>query len=229
MSLTSGKGPLSAAPAGWFVPAISPGTVYVEPCRRRVRGVFGGRALIDSERALLVHRAGGPPTYAFPEADAAGVPSAMPEPAAPGHVRVPWDAVEAWYEEQEQVMLHARNPYHRVDVLRSNRRLRVMLGATVLVDTTDTMAVHETALDPRLYVPRHRVRTDLLVPSPTVTHCPYKGGASYWSAVVGGTEVTDVAWSYDDPLPESEVLRGHLCFDDTRLTVQAALPQPAHR
>lgn len=223
MSLTSGRGPLSADPAGRFVPPVPGGTVYVEPFRRRVRAVVGGRTVVDSERVLLVHRGGAPPVYAFPAGDVAGLPAAE-EPAAPGHVTVPWEAADEWYEEEEPVLLHARNPYHRVDSLRSRRRLRVEAAGTVLVDTTDTVAVYETALEPRLYVDPRHVRTDLLEPSPTVTHCPYKGTATYWTAVVGDTRVADVAWSYEDPLPESWQLRGHLSFDGDRADVLAAFP-----
>ena len=117
-------------------------------------------------------------------------------------MRVPWDAVEAWYEEDEQVFFHPRNPYHRVDCVRTSRRLRVEVAGAVLVDTTETLGVYETALDPKLYVRRDQVRAEL-VASPTTSYCPYKGTASYWSAVVGDTTVADVAWSYEDPLPES--------------------------
>ncbi len=223
MSLTSGRGPLSKDPAGRFVPPVAAGTVYVEPFRRRVRGVTGDRVLLDSERVLLVHRAGEPPAYAFPSDDAAGVPS-EPEPAAPGHVRVAWDAVDGWFEEEEPVQLHARNPYHRVDCLKASRRLRVELGGQVLVDTTDTVAVFETALEPRLYVAPDHVRKGVLTKSDTTTYCPYKGTATYWTAEVDGTTVADVAWSFEDPLPEAERVRGHLSFDADRVTVLAPFP-----
>ena len=228
MSLTSGRGPLSANPAGRFVPPIPDGVVYVEPFRRRVRGVVGGRTVVDSDGVLLVHRAGEPPAYAFPAHEVTGVRGVpgvpgTPEPAAPGYLRVGWEDVEAWYEEEEHVLLHARNPYHRVDCLKSSRRLRVEAGGTVLVDTTDTVAVYETALEPRLYVHPDHVRTDLLGRSTTTTHCPYKGGATYWS-VEAGTRLDDVAWSYEDPLPESWMLRGYLSFDEGRVSVLPAFP-----
>jgi uncharacterized protein (DUF427 family) len=223
VTLTSGRGPLSARPAGRFSPPLPPGVVYVEPFRRRVRGLAGGRTVVDSERVLLVHRPGHPPAYVFPAADVHGAPT-EPEPEAPGHVQVPWDAVEAWYEEEEQVFLHPRNPYHRVDYVRTTRRLRVEVAGAVLVDTTDTLGVYETALEPLLYVRPDLVRTDVLVPSPTTTYCPYKGTASYWTAVVGDATVADVAWSYEDPRPESVVLRALLCFDAARATVRHDLP-----
>jgi uncharacterized protein (DUF427 family) len=226
VSLTSGRGPLGPRPAGRFSPPVPPGTVYVEPFRRRVRGVRGGRDVVDCERALLVHRPGSPPAWAFPTADVRTA-AAEPEPRAPGYVRVPWDALDAWYEEDEQVFMHPRNPYHRVDCVRTRRRLRVEVAGTALVDTDATLGVYETALEPRLYVGRGRVRMDLLVPSPTTTYCPYKGTASYWTAVVGDVTVADVAWSYEDPLPESLPLGTLLSFDEARATVSADLPPPA--
>lgn len=223
MSLTSGRGPLSTRPAGRFSAPLPAGVVYVEPFRRRVRGVDGGRTVIDSERVLLVHRAGHPPSYAIPAGDVHGPPSA-PEPEAPGYVSVPWDAVEAWYEEDERVHLHPRNPYHRVDSLRTHRRLRVEVAGVELVDSTQTVAVYETALEPRLYVDREGVRMDLLEKSSSQTYCPYKGTATYWTAVCGDVRVEDVAWTYEDPMPESSAIARLLSFDESRATVRHDLP-----
>jgi uncharacterized protein (DUF427 family) len=202
---------------------VPPGVAYIEPFPRRVRGVKEGRTLVDSERVLLVHRPGRPPEYAFPEEDVHG-PAADPEPDTPGYVTVAWGAVEAWFEEAEEVFGHPRNPYHRIDILRSERTLRVDVGPTTLVDTDDTLVVYETSLDPKLYVDRRHVRMDALEKSPTQTYCPYKGTASYWSYRVGEDTVADVAWSYEDPLPESALLGGLLSFDRTRVTQRDDLP-----
>ena len=228
MTLTSGTGPLSGRRAGRFTAPVPEGTAYVEPFRRRVRGVLAdGRAVVDSERALLVHRPGGAPVWVFPPSDVDGV-DALPVPEAPGHVEVPWDAVAHWYQEQDVVRLHAPNPYHRVEYLQgTGRHLRVTIGELVLCDTDDTVAVYETALEPRLYVPRSHVRMDLLVPSPTVTHCPYKGDATHWTAVVDGEELADVAWSYEDPFVEAGAIRGLLSFYDHKVDVVHDLPPPA--
>jgi uncharacterized protein (DUF427 family) len=226
MSLTTGRGPLTANPAGCFSSPLPGPLVYVEPFRRRVRGREAGRILIDSERVLLVHRRGQPPTYAFP-ADDVLESGAEPEPAAPGYVRVAWDAVEEWYEEEERMLGHPRNPYHRVDCLRSSRRLRVKVAGAALVDTAETVGLYETALEPRLYVRREHVRTDLLRRSTTTSYCPYKGTASYWTAVVGDVVIEDVAWSYDDPLPECIPIAGLLSFDDARAAVTHDLPPAA--
>jgi uncharacterized protein (DUF427 family) len=223
VSLTSGKGPLSGRPAGRFTAPIPSSVAYLEPFRRRVRAVSGGRTVIDSERVLLVHRPGHPPTYAFPAVDVDGLPT-REEPDTPGFVTVAWGAADAWFEEDEEVFSHPRNPYHRVDCLRSGRRLRVEAAGTTLVDTTETLAVFETALEPRLYVDPRLVRTDLLEKTETHTYCPYKGTATYWSARIGDQLLTDVAWSYEEPLPESAALRRHLSFDETRVKVVHDLP-----
>ena len=220
MSLTTGRGPLSPRRAGTFAPPIPDGVVYVEPFPRRVRGMLDGRTVIDSQAVLLVHRAGRPPTFAF-LIDDVDLATAEPEPAAPGHVRVDWAAIERWFEEEQEVFGHPRNPYHRVDCVPTARRVRVEVRGVELVDTDRTTGVYETALAPRLYVARADVRMDLLVSSTTTTYCPYKGTGSYWSAVVDGGTVDDVAWSYDDPLPECLPIRELLCFDEQRTTVEA--------
>jgi uncharacterized protein (DUF427 family) len=191
-----------------------------------VRGIKDGQTVVDSERVLLVHRAGRPPSYAFPAGDVTGVP-AQAEADSPGYVAVGWDAADAWYEEDEQVFGHARNPYHRVDCLRSGRRLRVEASGLTLVDTTETLAVYETALEPRLYVDPRVVRTDVLSLSATHTYCPYKGTASYWTARIGDSVLEDVAWSYEDPLPESTQLGRFLSFDEARVDVGHDLPAAA--
>ncbi len=223
MSLSTGRGPLSGRPAGRFTAPMPEQVAYIEPFRRRVRATKDGRTMIDSERVLLVHRPGRPPAYAIPERDVHGL-AARPEADAPGYVTVEWDAADAWFEEDEEVFGHTRNPYHRVDCLRSGRRLRVVAGGLTLVDTTKTLAVFETALEPRLYVHPDQVRTDVLERSDTQTYCPYKGTATYWSARIGDALVRDVAWSYEDPLPESAPLGHFLSFDETRVTLQHDLP-----
>lgn len=223
MSLTTGRGPLGGNPAGRFNVPVPAGVVYVEPFRRRVRAVRGGEPVIDSERVVLVHRPGRSPVYSFPSHDVRGV-ATEPDPEVDGYVCVPWDAVDEWYEEDERVSGHPRNPYHRIDCLRSSRRLRVEVAHVTIVDTVDTLVLYETALEPKLYVHRDAVRDAELVASDTVTYCPYKGTTTYWNAIVGGQTVRDVAWSYDDPYPESLSIKGMLSFEPTRATVEHDLP-----
>jgi uncharacterized protein (DUF427 family) len=227
MSLVAGRGPLSADPAGWFSTALPTDVVFVEPHPRRVQALVDGRALIDTERALLVHRRAHALSYAFPADE---VPAAVPHsavPEAPGFVQVPWDAVDAWLEEGRPLVHYPPNPYHRVDCRPTGRRLRVTVAGTLLVDTTDTVIVFETSLSPRLYIDPNVVRTDLLRRSDTSSYCNYKGYATYWSMVVGDTAHDDVAWSYDDTPPETLPIRGFLSFDETKADVIAELPQPS--
>lgn len=223
MSLVAGRGPLSKDPAGWFSSPLPDDVVFVEPHPRRVQAVLNGRTVIDTERVLLVHRRGHPLSFAFPVDVVVDLPS-EPEPEAPGHVRVPWDAVDAWFEEGRKLVHYPPNPYHRVDCRPTRRALRVTVAGVTLVDTADTVAVFETALEPRLYVHPSLVRTDVLRRSDTTSYCNYKGDATYWSAVVGDIAVEDVAWSYQDPPPESLPIKGHLSFDAARAEVFAELP-----
>ena len=227
MSLTSGRGPLGSDPAGRFAPPlrVPAGTLYVEPFLRRVRGMIGKRTVIDSERVVLVHRPGQPPTYAFPAYDVQRGPPVSVDPAVPGYVLVPWNAVTAWYEEEEQVIGHPRNPYHRIDCVRARRRLRVEVGGVLIVDTTDVIALYETSRAPQLYARPDAIRMDLLLSSPTRTYCPYKGTARHWGARVDGTVVPDVAWSYEAPLPESAPIAGLLSFYSERTTMLQDVPK----
>ncbi len=124
MSMVTGHGPLSSAPAGWFSPALPAPVVYVEPHPRRVQAIKGGRAVIDTEQALLVHRPDRPLGYAFPADLVIDLP-AEPVAEAPGFVQVPWDAVDTWIEEGRTLVHYPPNPYHRVDCRPTKRRLRV--------------------------------------------------------------------------------------------------------
>lgn len=223
MTLYAGRGPLSRDPAGWFFPAIPDELVFIEPHPRRVQAVLNGRSVIDTEAALMVHRRDHPLSYAFPAAEIHGLPT-EPVPEKPGYVRVPWDAVDHWSEEGRTLVHYPPNPYHRVDCLPTNRGLRVSVGGTVVVDTTDTVIVYETSLAPRLYVDPAAVRTDLLRRSETTSYCNYKGYATYWSAIVDEQVFADVAWSYADTPPESAAITGFLSFDDTRADILAELP-----
>ena len=223
MSLVAGRGPLSKDPAGWFSTPLPEDPVFVEPHPRRVQAMRGEATVIDTERALMVHRRDHPLSYAFP-ADAVGDLPHEPVPEAPGYVQVPWDAVDSWFEEGRKLVHYPPNPYHRVDCRPTDRRLRVVVAGVTLVDTTDTMIVFETALAPVLYVKPALVRTDLLRRSETTSYCNYKGYATYWSAVIGESVVDDVAWSYDDPLPETSPITGFFSFDRSRADVEAQLP-----
>jgi uncharacterized protein (DUF427 family) len=131
-------------------------------------------------------------------------------------VRLDWDSMDAWFEEDEEVYVHARDPYSRIDILPSSRAVRVELDGVVLAESTHARVLFETGLPPRWYVPKVDVRLDLLAPTATTSRCPYKGTAEYWSARVDDRVVEDIAWSYRTPLPESERIAGLVCFYSER-------------
>ena len=188
--------------------------------------MLDSRAVIDTERALLVHRPGRPLAYVFPRDEVGDLPHET-EPEAAGYVHVPWDAVDTWIEEGRELVHYPPNPYHRVDCRPTRRRLCVKVAGTELVNTDATTILFETALAPKLYVPPALVRTDLLRASATTSYCNYKGRATYWTATIDDTTVEDVAWSYEDALPESSPIQGWFSFDPTRVELTADLPEAA--
>lgn len=139
-------------------------------------------------------------------------------PSAPaedlrGLVRFEWTAMDAWFEEEEEVIVHPRDPYHRLDILDSARHVEVVVNGVRVADSRSPRLMFETGVShTRHYLPPADVRTDLLRPSSTTSACPYKGIASYWSVEAGGVTVEDLVWSYRDPLPESSRVAGLLCF-----------------
>ncbi len=128
-------------------------------------------------------------------------------------------AMDAWYEEEERIGPHPRDPYHRVDVRRSGRHVVVSAGGRTVAETRRPWALFETGLPMRLYVPREDVHMDVLEPTDTVTRCPYKGRASYFR--LAGADGPDIAWSYEEPLAEALPVAGALCFYDDRVDVAA--------
>lgn len=128
-----------------------------------------------------------------------------------------WDRVDHWFEEDEEIFKHVRDPYHRVDVRPSTREVRVIVGGETIAKTRRALFLFETGLPTRYYIPPEDVRMDLLRPSATTSTCPYKGDASYYSARAGERAVEDVAWCYADPLPEMPRIKGHLAFYPERV------------
>jgi uncharacterized protein (DUF427 family) len=128
--------------------------------------------------------------------------------------------VDRWLEEDEEIRGHPRDPYHRIDTLRSSRRVHVSLGGESLADSTGTIVLFETGLMPRYYFPLDDVRAEL-VHSDTHTYCPYKGEASYHSIRLGdGTLVEDLAWFYPAPFGEAAAIQGWVCFYTERAELQ---------
>jgi uncharacterized protein (DUF427 family) len=127
-------------------------------------------------------------------------------------VRLDWDAMDEWLEEDEPVYTHPRDPYTRVDILASSRRVRVEVDGVTVANSGQPRILFETGLPPRYYLPLADVRLDLLRPSATQSHCPYKGTASYWTLDTGAGVHEDFVWIYRSPLAESQKIAGLACF-----------------
>jgi uncharacterized protein (DUF427 family) len=142
--------------------------------------------------------------------------------AIAGLVAFDWDSMDAVFEEDEEVFVHPRDPYTRIDVLRSSRRVRVRVGDMLVADSTRPRMLIESGLPVRWYLPREDVRTDLLEPSYTTTRCPYKGIAHYWSLRLDDCYAKDVAWTYPEPFHDAEGVRALLCFVDEHVSLEVA-------
>jgi len=202
-----------------------------EPSPKRVRTYLGGELVVDTTHALLVWEKPYYPTYFLPVDDVRAdvVGKGRQHDEVPDHVAFAWGAMDAWFEEDEEVFVHARDPYKRIDALRSSRHVRVEVDGVVLAESDRPTILFETSLPPRYYLPKIDVRMDLLDPTDSATSCPYKGYARYWSARVGDRVLQDVAWSYPTPFPESQPVMSLVCFYNERVDLIVdgeALPRP---
>jgi len=133
-------------------------------------------------------------------------------------IRLDWDAMD-WFEEDEQIYAHPRDPYTRIDILSSSRNVRVEVDGVTIAESAKPTLLFETGLPTRYYLPKPQVRMDLLIPTETVSHCPYKGQAEWWSVEVGDTTHADLAWSYPSPLPESQKILGLVAFYNDKVSL----------
>jgi uncharacterized protein (DUF427 family) len=132
--------------------------------------------------------------------------------ALKNHLAFAWHKMDHWYEEEEEVFVHPRDPYKRVDTMPSSRHVRVVLNGETVAETRRPTLLFETSLPTRYYIPPEDVRMELLEPAQSTTRCPYKGIASYWSVKVGDEVFRNLVWSYQDPIPECPKIKGLLCF-----------------
>ncbi len=202
----------------------TPGTSQsprIEDNPKWIRGLKGGRTVVDSRATKLVWEVPWYPAWYIPTADVRDPAlEVTTRPDLPDHVRVDWQAVDRWFEEDIEVFVHPRSPYTRVDTLASSRHVIVRVGGVDVADTRKPTVLYETGLPPRWYIPAVDVRLDLLTPTDTTSGCPYKGFADYWKLTVDGVEHPDIVWSYATPLPESEAIAGMMCFYDDRVDIE---------
>jgi uncharacterized protein (DUF427 family) len=140
-------------------------------------------------------------------------------PELVGLVRPKWSAMDEWLEEDEPVYVHPRDPYKRIDILHSSRHVRVVVDGVTVAESHKPTLLFETGLPTRYYLPVADVRTDLLRPTDSVTSCPYKGDAVWWSLEGEGAVHDDLVWMYRLPTSESHRVAGLLAFYDERVDV----------
>jgi uncharacterized protein (DUF427 family) len=136
-----------------------------------------------------------------------------------GTIRLEWSAMDAWFEEDEEVFAHPHDPYKRIDILASSRHVRVEVDGEAIAESTSPRLLFETGLPVRFYVPKPHERRDALERSETVTWCAYKGRAQTWSVRAGGRLHPDLAWSYPAPLPESQKIAGMVAFYNEKVDI----------
>ncbi|TDD17779.1 DUF427 domain-containing protein [Kribbella turkmenica] len=218
-------------------PLVPPGSTA--PAPRRIRATLDGRVVLDTTDAIYLWEFPPYPQYYVPLADVAdGLLTDTGETKTFGHgvarvhtagsgkawlyddgiakdrVRFQWDALESWFEEDEEIFVHPRNPYARCDAIRTGRHVRVELDGTILAESSSTVIVFETGLPPRYYFPRTEVAFEHLTPSDTRTACPYKGRTTaYWNA----GDRPDLAWSYDFPTASLVPIAGLVAFFDEKV------------
>lgn len=214
----------------------------------RVRAQLGAEIVVDTRRAQLLH-VRGPAHYCFPLGDirpdvltpsahraqhdvlgevsywnvSAGgkeaANGAFAYEALPGLQLLDFKAMDHWYQEDDEIFVHPRDPYHRVDVMRSSRHVRIEIDGQTVADSHRPSILFETGHPLRYYIPQADVRMELLQPSQTHTSCPYKGDASYWSAVINGKVTEDVVWTYPKPIPECPKIEQLLSFYNEKVNV----------
>ena len=185
--------------------------------------MLDGSWVVDTTDALYVWEFPPYPQYLIPERDTEM--SALPDGAfrrheRDGYLRIEWKALDAWFEEDEEVFVHPRSPFARVDAVRSTRHVRIELDGLVLADSSSPVMVFETGLPPRHYLNRTDVDFDHLRPSDRVTACPYKGRTTgYWSVQTPAELYPDLAWTYDFPVRQLLPIAGMIAFFDERVDV----------
>ena len=243
MSLTFGAGPLSKThgPTSFLVPERA---TFAHPWGRRLRTVFGGETVFDTERAMVLHEAGKLPVHWLPREDVredvlrpigadpdqatawdvvvgdrtaeravkAYRPNGADAPDLGGYLTVTFGAMDRWFDEDDPVYGHLKDPYHRVDVCSSSRHVIVRRNGQTIAETHRPALLFETGLPTMYYLPFADVRLELLSLSETVSECPYKGDGQHWHLTVGGERTEDAAWSLPHPLPEGFAAAEHVCF-----------------
>ena len=213
--------------------------VRIEPSHRWVRAQVGDEFVVDCKRPLLVWEHEKYPTYFFPQDDVHRdwlVETAQTSsrtfwdltvngqqveraayqyrhhPELDGYLTFQWHKMDHWFEEEEEVFVHARDPYKRIDVMPSSRHVQVVIEGVTMAETKRPFLLFETSLPTRYYIPAADVNMAYLTLTDSYTRCPYKGIASYWQVAVDDQVYQDLVWSYPEPIPECPKIKELLCF-----------------
>ncbi|GAM89220.1 hypothetical protein ANO11243_072570 [Dothideomycetidae sp. 11243] len=228
----------------------SEGPVKTLPTPRRIRLVFNGQTIADTTSALAVWEHEYYPQYFLPvkafktqfvkpsdDVEDGGSAVArlwrievndrstdeafeMLKGKLAGYVRVLFDAMDHWLEEDTPIYVHPKDPFKRIDIIHSTRRIRVRVGGKVVADTNSSMHLFETGLPPRYYMPLSAVDQSVLKPTKLRTKCPYKGEAEYYSIIVDGKDFKDIVWYYTHPTIECTPIQGMVCFYNEKVDIE---------
>jgi uncharacterized protein (DUF427 family) len=214
---------------------------HTEPVPRRVRATKNDEVVLDTTRAKYVFEWAFYPQFYVPREDvrveltptgdteetdrgtlewhdlgtAERAARVVTDGPLSGHVRFEWEVLDHWYEEDEEIFVHPRNPYVRVDALRSDRHVRIEMDETLLAESSAPVLVFETGLPTRYYLDKTAVNFEHLVENGLRTACPYKGRTTgYWSTRAG---TDDVAWCYEFPTHQLLPIAGLVGFLNERL------------
>ena len=136
-----------------------------------------------------------------------------------GYYAFYWSKVDAWFEEEEEVFVHPRDPYKRVDALASSRHIKIEKDGVKLAESSRPVIVFETGVPVRYYLPKEDVNQEYLETSALNTRCPYKGIASYWNTNIHGKTYENIVWSYLNPIPEQSKIAGLLAFYNEQVDI----------
>ena len=247
MTLTFGAAPFGQQRGAFSIEM--PQTVsYVEAWPRRMRAVLAGATVLDSRGGMMLHTSGAMATMLFPREhldadllaqgsrpgrwnvvvgdrlarDAVAAAPQLPGAAGAvvsGMVALHHGSMDRWFEEDDPVYSHVRDPYHRVDVRSSHRHVVVRHEGVVVADSRRPKLLFETGLPVRYYLPFADVRLERLQLSATISECPYKGDGQHWDLATSAGAVPDAAWSLPHPLPEAILAIEHVCFYTDKVEV----------
>ena len=188
----------------WYLPLEDVRADVLEPSDRHDSDPYKGAATYYHLR--VGNRFEADAAWSFPSMDATGGLSLA------GLVAFDFDRLDGWFEEDEEIFGHPRDPYHRFDCRRTSEHVEIRLGGVIIAETRRAIKLFETSIPPRYYVPLDDVKAGTLSPSETRTFCPYKGEAAYYDTRAGDTVLQDGAWTLPNPLGEAVAVGNHVSF-----------------